>query len=494
MRSTLLKTLPHSRRWRRISDSAVPLFAACLASFVFPVIAVAEAGFTPLFDGKTLAGWHVSAQTGHSRASGNTSGGKWVVEDGAIVGSQDIPGNGGIIITDEAFGDFEVALEMKNDYGPDSGLFLRATEDGKAWQALIDYHTDGSLMGVYGEGLGGRPDVRNFSFSGDVSQIIEVVSPVAPRLPVLPEAWPTFWRPDEWNELRARIVGNPPTITTWINGVQFCEWRETKLRHPATGGIALQVHGGGDFTQQFVRYRNIRVKRLAVVPDNVLTPAEQRDGWVLLFDGKSHQGWMNSDETPPRTPIQGGALNPHRAGHYMLVHQRTWGNFILDLDFKITPFCNSGIFIRTSSLTPRPGKDVGFNGLEIAIDDTLTAGYHDTGALYDLSKPTRNAMRPVGEWNHIKIHAHDAQIQIELNGQSVNVIDLARFTEPNRRPDGTGHKFDVAYRNHPLSGYIGLQDHGAPCWFKNIKLKPLPYPYPFTAQPVRARSESAVYT
>ncbi|MCB1127645.1 MAG: DUF1080 domain-containing protein, partial [Verrucomicrobiae bacterium] len=51
-------------------------------------------------------------------------------------------------------------------------------------------------------------------------------------------------------------------ITTWINGVKFMEWQEKELRHPATGGIALQVHGGGDTTKEFVRYRNIQVKRL----------------------------------------------------------------------------------------------------------------------------------------------------------------------------------------------------------------------------------------
>jgi hypothetical protein len=62
----------------------------------------AEEGLVSLFDGKTLNGWHVSAKTGHSRASKNQTGGRWVVEDGAIVGSQDIPGNGGIILTDEA--------------------------------------------------------------------------------------------------------------------------------------------------------------------------------------------------------------------------------------------------------------------------------------------------------------------------------------------------------------------------------------------------------
>ncbi len=112
-----------------------------------------DAGFESIFDGKMLDGWHVSAQSGHSRASKNKTGGRWVVEDGAIVGSQDIPGNGGIVITDDKYGDFEVVLEMNNDFVPDSGLFLRSTEKGQAYQYMIDYHANGNLAGVYGEGL-----------------------------------------------------------------------------------------------------------------------------------------------------------------------------------------------------------------------------------------------------------------------------------------------------------------------------------------------------
>lgn len=207
--------------------------------------------------------------------------------------------------------------------------------------------------------------------------------------------------------------------------------------------------------------------------DNTLTESEKQAGWILLFDGRTQAGWMNSDRTAPRTPVEDGALNPHRAGHYMLVHTQQWSDFVLSLDFKISPKCNSGVFIRTSPLTPRPGKDVGFNGLEIAIDDTTTAGYHDTGALYDLAKPRRNAMRPAGEWNHLEITCQGATLKIKLNEEWVNEVDLERFSEPNRRPDGSEHKFDIAYQKHPRQGYIGLQDHGSPCWYKNIKLKPL---------------------
>jgi hypothetical protein len=245
---------------RVCSTAAMFCFAAITTLGLAADEKLSDAGFVAIFDGKTLAGWHVSAQTGHSRASMNRSGGKWVVEDGAIVGSQDIPGNGGIIITDKQYGNFEVALEMKNDFVPDSGLFLRSTEKGQAYQALIDYHANGNLMGVYGEGLSGGIHVRNFSFKDKVTDIIPVDAPV--KLPISAEKWPEFWKHGEWNELRARITGNPPTITTWIKGVKFMLWTDKEKRHPDKGGIALQVHGGGDLTKHFVRYRNIRVKEL----------------------------------------------------------------------------------------------------------------------------------------------------------------------------------------------------------------------------------------
>jgi hypothetical protein len=251
----------------RIVPIAALCLALCLALAAGPAPAQDAGGWQSLFDGKSLAGWHVSAKTGHSGASKNMSGGRWVVEDGAVVGSQDIPGNGGIVLTDREFGDFEVVVEMKNDFGPDSGLFLRSTEDGKAYQAMIDYHAGGNLMGIYGEGLGGKPHIRNYNFEDVVTKInLKAIGDPAVPFPVLPEAWPAFWRHGEWNELRARIVGgDKPTITTWINGVKISEWTETEARHPPRGRIALQIHGGGspaDYAGKFVRYRGMRVREL----------------------------------------------------------------------------------------------------------------------------------------------------------------------------------------------------------------------------------------
>ena len=211
----------------------------------------------------------------------------------------------------------------------------------------------------------------------------------------------------------------------------------------------------------------------AKAQENRLTEAEKADGWQLLFDGQTTRGWMSrKQEALPTSHVQDGSLNPHPCD-YMLIYEKPLDDFVLTLDFKISPKCNSGIFVRTWPLTPRPGKDIGFNGLEIAIDDTREAGFHDTGAIYDLVEPSVNAMKTVGEWNHAKITCDRNLIEVEINGQVVTRMDLDQWTEPNKRPDGSDHKFDVAYKSHPRRGYIGLQDHGGNCWYRNIKLKSL---------------------
>ena len=211
----------------------------------------------------------------------------------------------------------------------------------------------------------------------------------------------------------------------------------------------------------------------AQADDNALTEAERSAGWILLFDGATTKGWMTCKNEPlPTRHVQDGCLNPHPCD-YMLVHERVWDNFQLSLDFKLSPKCNSGVFIRTLPLTPRPGKDVGFNGIEIALDDTTTNGMHDTGAIYDLVAPSKNVAKPAGEWNHLVVTCDRNQITVELNGEVVTRMDLDEWTKPNERPDGSAHKFDVAYKDHPRKGYIGLQDHGSDCWYRNIKLRPL---------------------
>ena len=217
----------------------------------------ASASWQPLFDGRSLAGWKPSPLSGHSKASGHKTAGHWRVEDGVIVGSQDTPNNGGLLLTEAQFGDVEIAVETRNDFGMDSGIFSRCTPDGRAYQCLIDYYEGGTIGGVLGERIWSVRGVRNYSF-GATPDIITLNDHPHP-CPVQPDAWRFFWRAGDWNEVRIRIVGDPPTITTWVNGVQILQHVEPKSVHPAQGHIGLQIHGGAR-SKGTVRYRNIRVR------------------------------------------------------------------------------------------------------------------------------------------------------------------------------------------------------------------------------------------
>jgi hypothetical protein len=224
---------------------------------------------------------------------------------------------------------------------------------------------------------------------------------------------------------------------------------------------------------RFAMMSLVLIASTAAAADNELTPQEKADGWLLLFNGKTLDGWKADGVAESKRPVEDGCINPHKCGASGMYQEKQWGDYVLSLDFKLSKDCNSGVFVRTSSLEVRPGKDLGFNGIEVQLLDSRDAGYHDTGAFYDLVKPTKNAMKPIGEWNHLIVTCDKNILSVELNGEKVNRMDLDEWTEKNKRPDGTPHKFDIAYKDHPRKGYIGLQDHGADCWFKNIKLKPL---------------------
>lgn len=125
-----------------MSRLIVACLALAVAAMAYSSVAVAanEEGFVSLFDGKSLDGWHKNPEP-----IGHGTGGNWVVEDGAIVGEQDPPGNGGILLTDKKFGDFELLIDMKPDWGVDSGLFVRGNDRGQCFQMMVDYHEAGNV-------------------------------------------------------------------------------------------------------------------------------------------------------------------------------------------------------------------------------------------------------------------------------------------------------------------------------------------------------------
>jgi len=210
------------------------------------------------------------------------------------------------------------------------------------------------------------------------------------------------------------------------------------------------------------------------VADNTLTESEEKDGWKLLFDGKDSSPWITSNGSPIGPAVQDGALNPRGCRSYMIATKEKYENFVLELDVKLTENCNSGIFFRVFSMEPLPERgDVGWNGLELAVQQSDTAGYHDMGAIYDLVQPTHNALKPVGEWNHVELTCDRNLIMVVINGSLVTWMDTDKWTIPYKRPDGSDTKFDWLYRDFPRGGHIGLQDHGHEVWYKNIKIKEL---------------------
>jgi Domain of Unknown Function (DUF1080) len=239
-------------------------------------------GWFSLFDGKTLQGWHRNKEK-----IGHGTGGNWTVEAGGVLaGEQDPPGsgNGGILLTDRKFGDFELSLEMKPHWGSDSGIFLRSNDQGQCIQVLVDYYNDGNIGQFYGEGTGGW-NARAFSIRGDVENGKLVgLKTIGARPPTkvglvascTPDEWLTAWKIGDWNKMLIRVEGGrQPVITTTINGVKAGVFDAAKAtaenydREKVSellgdrGYIALQVHGGGSYPSGArCRWRNIRMREL----------------------------------------------------------------------------------------------------------------------------------------------------------------------------------------------------------------------------------------
>ena len=174
-------------------------------------------GFTPLFNGKNLAGWHVS-RTSHQGTTPH-----FFVQNGTLVGMENPFGQGGILLTNKRYKDFELYVEVKIDSFCNGGIFLRSTESGQAYQ--IELAEPGGTGALLGERMA-------------VSK-----SATAAKAPV--------WKPNDWNSFRIRMEGAVPHLTLWINGTKM--WDVTEPVNDFTAGatkgfIGLQVHWSAPFS------------------------------------------------------------------------------------------------------------------------------------------------------------------------------------------------------------------------------------------------------
>jgi len=158
--------------------------------------------------------------------------------------------------------------------------------------------------------------------------------------------------------------------------------------------------------------------------------------------------------------------------HETLWTKESYGDFILDLEFKVAEESNSGIFLRSGDI-----KNV-LKALEIQVHDSADGSkYGMVAAIYDAMPPSKPMSKPIGEWNHFTITCKGPLVSVVFNGEEVIKADLNNWPEKGKNPDGTPNKFPIALKDYARSGPIGLQGlHGkaqAPVWYRHLKIKAL---------------------
>jgi len=223
------------------------------------------------------------------------------------------------------------------------------------------------------------------------------------------------------------------------------------------------------------------------VGPNELTPQEKKDGWVLLFEGKStenfrgynqpdfpEQGWEVVDGT---LHVIGSGKGEAGGGGGDIITRKKYKNFELSLEWKVSEGGNSGIFYLAQE---KPDQPIWKSAPEMQILDNERHpdaklgidGNRAAGALYDLIPGDFSVVKPAGEWNKVGIMVYDGTVVHTVNGK--NVLEYHLWTEDWIEMVRNSKFRDYEdFLNTAEEGYIGLQDHGNDVWFRNIKIKEL---------------------
>jgi hypothetical protein len=219
---------------------------------------------------------------------------------------------------------------------------------------------------------------------------------------------------------------------------------------------------------------------------NKLTRKEKIDGWILLFNGKDFNGWRqcNGTEMPENWTIEDNAMKVFTgeggkpgsgANGDILFSDKKFKNFELSIDWKASKMANSGIFFNVREV---PGQPIYYAAPEVQVLDNVDAtdnkiASHLAGSLYDMIAADPKTVNPAEEWNTIVIHVQNGKVTHTQNG--VEVVEYEMWT-----PAWDELIANSKFRTFPgfvegiaKEGYIGLQDHGYPVWFRNIKIREL---------------------
>lgn len=428
-----------------------------------------DAGWRPLFDGKSLAGWR--------QVNGTAT---YEVIDGAIVGTTraGTSHSNSFLATEKSYGDFILEFEARQSVGPsNSGVQFRSRSRPEVMQGQ-----------VHGPQLDLDPSPRQWT-GGLYDEAMQ-----GWWYPGTLNPQPGLYKFDQWNQVRIEAIGR--SMRTWINGVPIAYVIDAGYQD---GFIALQVHGidKPEDAGRKIHWRNLRIKErpqpsppeagifVRNTLPNDLSEVERKQGWRLLWDGKSAAGWRSA--AGKKFPTAGwrmkkGELVATGAGGGDIVTDETFGAFELQLDFKLTPGANSGIEYYVDD---QGGADGNLPGLEYQLLDDAQhpdaqqgiEGNRTLASLYDIQPRgalmTNVGIAPkIGEWQHARIIARpDGHVEHWLNG--VKVLEFSRGSQEFRRRVAASKFQDIVNFGELQRGRILLQDHGAEVRFRSVKIRPL---------------------
>jgi hypothetical protein len=421
-----------------------------------------------LFDGQTLNSWTVK-------------GGQAVykIKEGNIIGTSVPNSPNTFLTTDKMYGDFILELDYKVDSTMNSGIQIRSNsfpyyKDGRVhgYQIEIDPSDRAWSAGIYDEARRGW------------------LVPLTDN-----QTAQKAFKQNDWNHYRIEAIKD--TIKTWINDVPAAYLIDDKT---ASGFIALQVHAlqegqkaGAQIIWKDVKILTDSLSKYArkspltpVTTKNKLTIDEKKNGWELLWDGKTSDGWRGAklDEFPKKgwqlgndelTVLESDGAEAAAGGD--IVTTELYGDFELQVDFKITKGANSGIkYYVDTDLNKGPGSSIGleFQILDDENHPDAKLGNHEgsrtIASLYDLIKADPNKLvNPIGEWNSAYIISKNNHVEHWLNG--VKVLDYERKSPEYRKLVSESKYTDWPNFGEAEKGHILLQDHGNRVSFRNIKIK-----------------------
>ncbi|MDA0314945.1 MAG: DUF1080 domain-containing protein [Bacteroidetes bacterium] len=446
---------------------------ALLVLFSFSAFGQTE-NWKSLFNGKDLSGWKAVA----GKAT-------FEVKDGIIEGTAVYRTGNTFLVTEEEYTDFILEVDlMISHISSNSGIMARGQFDPSArkgkglvfgYQIEADPSPRAWSGGIYDEAR------RGWFFPLDLN----------------PAAKAAF-KLGEWNHYRIEAIGN--TLKTWVNGQEAAYFVDDL---DAKGFIGLQVHSIGKKEDEGKKtyFKNVRIQTENLKPlplkspafvvstlKNELTPEEKAQGWKLLFDGKTNQGWVGAyKNTFPEKgwTISDGILKIQKSDGSEstnfgdIVTTEEFAAFDLAFDFSITEGANSGVKYFVTLSEGNKGSAI---GLEYQIlDDALHPdakmgrdGNRTLSSLYDLIKAEKQPrfVRKPGEWNQGRVVVYpDNKVEHYLNG--VKVLEYQRGSQAYRDLVAIS-KYAVWNRfGEAEKGRILLQDHGDEVRYKNIKIKAL---------------------